>query len=302
VTGYLHEAYARSLAEFGTPRFLPHSKGWILEREIRGSQYRDAMGCYPIFACQNWQLLQNDVETLSNDIVALSVVTDPFGDYDEHLLRSVFPDRMQPFKEHYVVDLRRDLESYVHPHHQRNARKAKDALQLEQVAQPLDFLDDWTSLYEQLVRRHGITGISAFSRTSFAIQLQVPGLIAFRAVLDGKTEGMLLWYVQNTVAYYHLGAYSERGYDLRASFALFSHAIQYFQSTGLRWLNLGGAAGAGESTTQGLGRFKKGWSTGVRTAYFCGRIIDPDSYDGLVAGNPKSDGDYFPAYRAGEFR
>lgn len=300
--GYLSKAYATALAEFGTPQFLRQSGGWLLKRQVSGSSHADAMGCYPIFACQNWQGLQNDIESLANDIIALSVVTDPFGDYDEHLLRAIFPHRVQRFKEHYVVDLSRDIESFVHPHHQRNARKAKGAWQVELVEHPLDFLDEWTGLYEQLVKRHHITGISAFSRESFAIQLQVPGLVAFRAVLDGKTEGMLLWYEQNGVAYYHLGAYSERGYDLRASFALFMHAIQYFQASGLSWLNLGGAAGAGESATEGLGRFKKGWSTGVRTAYFCGRIIDPDEYERLVAGNPKNDPGYFPEYRAGEFR
>ena len=44
VTGYLHPGYARSLAEFGTPRELERSGGWLLERAIPGSSYFDAMG------------------------------------------------------------------------------------------------------------------------------------------------------------------------------------------------------------------------------------------------------------------
>ncbi len=43
--GYLHPGYAESLAEFGTPRLLPRSEGWALEREAPGFPFRDAMGC-----------------------------------------------------------------------------------------------------------------------------------------------------------------------------------------------------------------------------------------------------------------
>jgi len=129
----------------------------------------------------------------------------------------------------------------------------------------------------------------------------VPGLVVFRAVADAGTEGMLLWYQQGDLAYYHLGAYSARGYDLRASFALFSRAIEYFATQGLRWLNLGGAAGAGEGKSSGLSRFKEGWSTGVRTAYFCARIMDQQKYQELVEAKGVEATEYFPAYRLGEF-
>ncbi len=42
-TGYLHPAYAHSLAEFGNPRSLPGSGGWILEGETPDAVARDAM-------------------------------------------------------------------------------------------------------------------------------------------------------------------------------------------------------------------------------------------------------------------
>ena len=54
MSGYMHLGYAESLVEFGTPRELPRSGGWVLERQIPGFSYRDAMGCYPLFACQDW--------------------------------------------------------------------------------------------------------------------------------------------------------------------------------------------------------------------------------------------------------
>src|SRR3990172_4731763 len=76
VTGYLHPGHAASLAEFGTPRPLPHSGGWLLERTIPGSESRDAMGCYPLFACRDWSRLPMDLEDLARDLVSVSLVTD----------------------------------------------------------------------------------------------------------------------------------------------------------------------------------------------------------------------------------
>jgi hypothetical protein len=301
LTGYLHAQYAQALSEFGTPQHLPNSGSWMLKRQVPNSTCFDAMGCYPIFGCRDWSELKGDLENLDREIVSLGVVTDPFGTYDTDLLEECFPARVKPFKQHYVVDLSRGVQDFAHPHHLRNARRAQRVLRIEICERPLDFLDDWCSLYDVLVQRHGVTGIAAFSRDSFARQLAVPGLFAFRAVKDETTEGMLLWYSQGDRAYYHLGAYSARGYDLRASFALFSYAIEYFAERGLRWLNLGGAPGAGEGQSSGLGRFKEGWSTGVRTAYFCGRILDPAKYQELVQLRGVGPTEYFPAYRLGEF-
>ncbi|HSS29061.1 MAG TPA: hypothetical protein VLL50_14020, partial [Usitatibacter sp.] len=61
--GYAHPGYAGSLAEFGTPRELPASGGWLLEREIPGGG-RDAMGCYPLLCCRDWRALREDLDSL----------------------------------------------------------------------------------------------------------------------------------------------------------------------------------------------------------------------------------------------
>ena len=58
-TGYAHPAYAESLAEFGVPRLLPRSGGWILERRIESFPDRDAAGCYPLFSCRDWSRLRS---------------------------------------------------------------------------------------------------------------------------------------------------------------------------------------------------------------------------------------------------
>ena len=301
MSGYLHPAYAASLSEFGEPFSLPRCGGWLLKRTIPNTSLADAMGCYPLFACEDWSQLRHDLEELSHDLVAIFLVTDPFGDFDEAYLRECFPDLVKPFKEHFIVDLSQQLDSFVHPHHLRNARNALRQLEVERCHNPIDALEDWLSLYDTLIERHSITGIAAFSRNSFAKQLAVPGIVAFRAAEHGETVGMLLWYQQNDRAYYHLGAYSTRGYETGSSFALFDHALRYFCSQEIKWLNLGAAAGS-TGADSGLTRFKQGWSNGVRTAYFCGRICARKEYEQLVAATQTGSTDYFPAYRLGEFR
>jgi hypothetical protein len=108
---------------------------------------------------------------------------------------------------------------------------------------------------------------------------------------------MTLWYRQGSVAYYHLGAYSEEGYDVRSSFGLFWVAINWFQRSGLRWLDLGSTPGKQMDEGHGLSRFKRGWSTGTRTAYLCGRIIDRSVYEELVTVSKCAESPFFPAYR-----
>lgn len=301
LTGYLHPQYAESLIEYGVPRELPRAGGWVLQRQIPDSDCRDATGCYPLFCCQDWSQLHLDLEDLADSLVSLTVVTDPFGDYDNAYLKQCFPDVMVPFKQHFVIDLGYPIETYVHSHHRRYIRRALRELHVERCMNPSDYVNDWTALYGTLIERHHITGLTAFSKESFITQLAVPGIVAFRATREGVTLGMLLWYIQNGVAYYHLGAYSLRGYELRASYALFNSAIEYFAQQGFRWLNLGGAAGVGTDSPSGLSRFKAGWSNASRTAYFCGRIFDRAKYTELSkARRVEADG-YFPAYRRGEF-
>lgn len=300
--GYLHPAYAESLSEFGSPRRLPRCGGWILERQIPNSDRLDAMGCYPLFACHDWSQLRIDLDDIGNSgLICLSVVTDPFGEYNSADLSECFPEVARPFKDHFVVDLSRAPETFIHSHHQRNVRKALRELTVEMCDNPLDYLEEWATLYAALVERHSIAGLTAFSRESFAKQLTVPGIVMLRALYNGATVGMLLWYEQGNRAYYHLGAYNSRGYEAGASFALFDYALRYFAEREVAWLNLGSGAGVGTTGEQGLTRFKQGWSTGVRTAYFCGRVFDQEAYRQLVEARALSTTPYFPAYRVGEF-
>lgn len=295
--GYADPAYAAALAEVGEPRLLPRCRGSILVRRTPGLSYEDGIGPYPLFSCADWSGLAADLDDLRDDLVSVSLVADPFGDWTLDELRACFPDRMVAFKEHHVVDLSQGLG--ISSHHRRNARKALRDVDVEIVSPPAEMLDEWIELYENLVRRHEITGMAAFSAGSFATQFDVGGLVAIRASVEEETVGVTLWFVQGDVAYYHLGAYSQRGYELKASFALFATALEHFAREGLAWLSLGAGAGIGDAEGDGLDRFKDGWATGTRTAYLCGRILSPDRYRELSNGVAQTS--YFPAYRAGEF-
>jgi hypothetical protein len=299
-TGYWHPLYADSLSEFALVRHLPLSDGSILVRHIPGSEYRDAMGCYPLFVCRDWSGLGADLEGTGKDLVSLTAVTDPFGEYDEALLRRVFTDRIIPFKEHFVTDLSRPLQETVSKHHRYYSRKALKVLSLEVCSRPDLQLDEWLTLYTNLVSRHNLTGIKAFSRESFARQLSVPGIVMFRAVHQGCTIGAHLWYVHADKAYSHLAAFSEAGYDLMAAYALYWFALEYFASRKVRWLEIGAGAGISSADKDGLSRFKRGWSTGTRMAYLCGRIFDQAAYDRLAQERGILETDYVPAYRHGE--
>ena len=183
MTGYLHPDYAESLSDFGRPLPLPKSGGWLLRRQIEGTQ-ADAMGTYPLFTCLDWKSLQCDFNQLGKSLVSVVVVTDPFGEYNEQLLRDCFGDLVTPFKSHFANDLSCSLESTLSKHHARNASIGLKQVTVERCANPSSHLDDWVRLYSVLILRHQISGIRAFSRNSFAKQLAAPGLVCFRAVRD----------------------------------------------------------------------------------------------------------------------
>jgi hypothetical protein len=270
----------------------------VLERTIPGHADRDATGCYPLFACRDWHRLADDLTDLQSDLVSLVLVADPFGDDQPGLLEACFNRGVVPFKRHHVVEFGRPVAELASRHHRRNARKALGAVAVEQVDDPARYLDDWISMYDVLTRRHAIRGLRAFSPAAFGRQLAVPGIVAFRAEVGGKDIGMLLWYVQEAVAYYHLGAYSPEGYERNASFALFWQAIEWFTGK-LRWLDLGAGAGIGDGPG-GLDRFKAGWATGTRTAYLCRHVFQPGRYQWIASALGDPGTEYFPAYRAGE--
>jgi hypothetical protein len=297
--GYGHPGYARSLREFGTPRALPRSGGFLLERPIQGSDRRDALGPYPLFACLDWRALAADLDEACRELVSVALVPDPFGAHDPALLERTF-DVVRPFKEHFVYDLSLPSPRVLTKHHRYYVKQARREITVEACADPPAFLDEWVTLYTSLVERHGLRGIKAFSREAFREQLAVPGIVVLRAARQDRTVGAHLWYVSGPVAYSHLMAQDTAGYEAGASYALYAAAVEHFASR-VAWLDLGAGAGV-SAATEGLTQFKRGFATGTTPAFFCGRIGDRDAYEDLATQAGSSSGEpYFPAYRRADF-
>jgi hypothetical protein len=301
MNGYRHPKYAQSLAEFGKPFSLAKCGGQLLARQIPNTDYMDAMGCYPLFCCRDWGRLHEDLETLRDEMVSVALVTDPFGDFQIEQLLECFPDKMFHYKDHLVVDFTGDRPISFSGNHKRNIKKALRGVAVEFCASLEPVLDDWILLYKNLIQRHSIKGIAAFSRWSFEELFKVPGLLAFRAVHGAETVGMTLVIIQGKWSYSHLSAYSERGYELRASYALYNAAIEHLKSMGISGLSLGAAAGTQAKAQDGLTEFKQGWANASKPVYFCGRILNPSRYEQVVIANSIHSTHYFPTYRLGEF-
>lgn len=230
--------------------------------------------------------------------MSVTAVAEPLGAPGAAALADAFPDLVRDFKLHYVADLTTDEPRRLSDHHRRRLRKLPAELRAERIDPPSAALDDWGSVYAGLIRRHDIRGIATFSRESFAAQLAVPGCVAWRAALAGETVGMALWYRDGEDAWYHLGASSDRGYEVGSAYAIFRAALADLAASGVRRADLGGAAGIADDPSDGLARFKRGWSTSTVVARLCGRILDRDAYDRLSRARGAGPGEYFPAYRS----
>jgi hypothetical protein len=146
------------------------------------------MGCYPIFCCRHWRELGHDIRALRDDLVSLSLVADPFGDYNPEDLHESF-SVVVPFKEHYVLDLTLPVGAHYSRHHRRSVARANRAVHVQQCQEPRSLLDEWIELFDLLIARHQLTGVKAFSRVAFEKQLSIPGLVAFRATHAGENGG-----------------------------------------------------------------------------------------------------------------
>ena len=251
------------------------------------------MGAYPLCCCARWDGFAEDMADLPEDLVTLSLVTDPFGNWTPDLLHDTFQDVVHPYKEHVVIDPRNVSPS---AHHRRNIRRSLQQVDVTLVASPATFTPQWQDLYDELVQRHEISGIPAFSTRSFQDQLEVPGIVVFRGDVAGELAGAILCYQDQDRAYYHLGAYSEKGYASLASYALFDAAITHFAAAGVDRFSIGAGAGVRNDGTDGLTRFKRGWSKETRTVFFCGRVLNTKAYSKLTGG--RSGTSFFPSYRS----
>jgi len=291
--GYLHPLYAQSFSDIGEPIFLPKSKGWLIKRQIPGTDYFDAMGPYPLFFCEVYESVLSDFDDLKDQLVSISMVIGPFAKFPLEMYKAYF-DICYPYKDHYILDTRQPLLESISKYSRQDARKAlKNVSVAWQIAPNID-LDEWVRLYDHLIKRHNITGIRTFSRNCFSKQIKIPSTHFFKASHKGEVVAGNLYYLQGDVAYGHLLALTPKGYQFGASHAIKWITIQQL-SKSVRWIDFGGGTGKQD----GLVSFKNGWSNTTGKSYFCGKILNHEIYQQLALnGNER---DWFPVYRSGDF-
>lgn len=297
--GYQHPLYAQSFYEIGEPLFLPRSNGWFIKRQIPGTPYFDAMGPYPMFFCDDWDALIGDLQQLKGDLISISMVIGPFEELPNNEYSDFF-DIFKPYKNHYILDTNVPIAQAVSKWSLKDARRALKEVSIDLVTAPDINLDEWVTLYDNLVKRHDIKGIRAFSRESFAKQITIPNTHFFRAWRKGELVGGNLYYIQQNVAYGHLLALTDEGYRLGASHAIKWVAIQNLAKM-VKWINFGGSTGNDQGSLTGLDKFKMGWTNDVKRSHFCAKVLDQVKYDELTSNKAVVTPEWFPAYRSGEY-
>lgn len=301
--GYKNPKYCLSFTEIGDPIRLQESGGWIIRRRIPDLNCFDAMGPYPFFYCEDWDRLELDIKRLKEEkeMVSFYIVPEPFGDYDSNKLKKIFKDTFIQYKKYYVMKLDDPIDKIISKHHKKYIRKSLAKIEIERVNNPLEYLDDWIVLYNNLKMKHNISNFTSFSKNSFKKQLSIPGTTVFRAFFNNDTIGMLICFEMENVVHFHLSASNELGYKYYASYGIHYYACNYYESQGKKQLFFGGGAGISTSDGGGLNFFKKGWSNKLINGYFCGVIIDKNSYNKIMKIKNIKKTKYFPAYREGEF-
>lgn len=298
--GYSHRKYADAMSEFGSPQKLSLCGGYILERKIPGSKYIDAMGLYPFFSCRDWSMVPQDLQNFGKRYISVSLVTDPFATVSLEFLEQYF-DIVRPFKTHYVTHFNQPIQNIVRKSSRQDAYKALEMMDVEICHQPIKYLNEWVSLYENIIEKHNVDAINKFSVRSFKFQLEIPGLVMFLGRRGTEIVGAVLYLMHDSVCYGHLAAFTSDGYKIKAFNGILWKALDYMNQRGIQYLSHGGSAGTHEKSDDGLAMFKRGWSNEKRQVYFCGKIYDIENYENICINKKVEQTDYFPAYRSGEF-
>lgn len=286
--------YARATyaSAFGLPALdVPEWQTALLQRPIPGSEWHDALGCYPLCTIALTANLESGLERLrAHGMVSVALVADPTVGLTKERLLAAFPV-CHPFKQHYLLD-RGAGEFQFSTTHRRWIRKAIRLCRIEQACLS-ELLGEWDKLYRGAIERHGMTGLQKFSSEYFRALSRMPEIHAFCARIDGEPVAISLWVRAPGVAYYHLGASNEKGYRTQAMYGVFAAALEYFADVPI--IHFGGAAGIEARSEDGLVRFKRGFANREVEAYFCGACLDRERYATLTQS--KSATSYFPAYR-----
>lgn len=286
---YTSKQYVEALADGKSVVKLGAGERHAIIRPVGNSEYTDIVGSYP-FGIVDSQALDEFNESSKLRAVTYVGVTDALENDALALERFDF---LRPYKTHFVVD-RGGREPLLSKHHCREVKKAKQTCFVREISLN-DYLDEWCSLYDNLVAKHDLGSSHRFSRAYFEAISNMSEFITFGAYVGKNLVSAHIWLKHNDVMYSHLAASSQLGYQHGASYCLYWYAIYHSNECAL--LDLGGVPD--NSHNDGLARFKKGFANTTRTNWLCGRILDSDAYNELclAKGVATKSAQYFPAYR-----
>jgi hypothetical protein len=272
--------------------WLPNARTHVLRRSIPGTGLFDAMGCYPICVFAPSDCLQADFDLLANrGIVSLVLVTDCLTQPDEPFLQRHF-DLCRPYKTHYLFDATLPEVDFS-KHHRAGVRRASRKCETR-VVNLGDYLSDWMTGHENLVRRKRIIGIQNFSRSYFERLAMFPQVTTIAAFANGVFVAGHICISDQERVYVHLAAATDLGRKLESAFVLCNHEITLFRAGHV--IDFGGGAGVQPGETDGLIEFKKGFTNTEKRNFLCGKILDRDAYQTLSAARDPAT-NFFPAYR-----
>jgi hypothetical protein len=294
--GYRSLDYLATLGHVGTPIRLPRSDGWLLERPIPGTRWRDCTSPYPVLHCDDWERLGDDIEALRDGgVVSVVFIADPFGNYAPETLDSAC-SLVRNLKDRWIVDLRADYEAGISAHHRKYSQRALRRISVEHCTDPMRWGDVWASMYNATADRRCFPGHLRFSTPDLIRQLSLPGVRVYRACRGEETVGISLWVVDGQFGYGHLAAYTAEGRQQGAAYALYSMILRDLAEAGVAQVDLG--SGVGDAASDGLARWKAGWTSERYPTWLCGAVTSPQAYRALTGANGEEGDGYFPGYRA----
>lgn len=271
--------------------------GLLLKRSISNDLF-DLSNVYPFFTNYNNCSLSDLYEKAKeSQAVSLVLITDPLNPIYMDL--STGPDiQIDSFKLHYICNLKNYEFRKLPENHRRNINKSKKENLLvipsiiEDVEKEAKSIFD---IYQNLVTRHSIKGVTDYSVQQIEKLISVPGTFLFK-VYDsvGHLINASIFYISGEIGniYYHLSCQTEEGYKLNSNFLMMHTAIALFKQLGFNKLELG--AGADGKSSEGLCRFKEGFSTETIKNLIIKIVLRQEIYNKLSENKNTA---FFPAYR-----
>jgi hypothetical protein len=270
---------------------LPEWQTALLNRSIPGTEWFDALGCYPLTVFGQRADLAGGLERLrETGLVSVALVPDPLTSPPAEFLSAAF-EICRPFKTHYLID-REAGPVHFAKNHRWSVRQAGKHCGFEAI-DLRENLEIWLALRRHTVARHQATGTHDFAPAYFRALAEMPAVTAMAARHEGEIIAIILWVRNGDTVYAHLEGAAPVAYRTYAIYGLIAAANEQFADC--RVIHLGGAAGLEPEKRSGLAHFKRGFANREVTAYFCGSCLDATRYATLIGNQPHTT--FFPAYR-----